>query len=332
MADVFQYSVFGGRLASEIPFPQLRAVEPADADWTLRVVSESDATDYRRERGDGSWPGTALVGELTVLGLRIRVFSVPGGLRIDYSDTGSFDITAGGREIVWRPADGAKLEDARDCVIGRVFATVLHIQGLLCLHGSAVAIDGRAVAFLAPQFHGKSTLALAISDSGGRLISDDCVAVTPDARPLVLPGVHSVRLFADSADRLQRVALPVSDDGTAKRHVSDLADERLAFDRTPLAAIYLLAPTSAMPIDEPARRTRLTGTHAAVALLSHLKVGELLGRDATHTHMMRAVTVASATPVYALDILRDFSRLDEVVAQLNAWHGAPAREPIAAAR
>ncbi|MGI8495997.1 MAG: hypothetical protein ACR2OG_00200, partial [Gemmatimonadaceae bacterium] len=174
------YAIYGGCLASDIPFPQLRPHPCPEADWTLRVASRRSEL-----------PDAELVGEQDVdAAVRLRVSRSPAGFRLHYSDTGTFDVRTAGREIIWSPEPGARLDDVRDCVIGRVFATALHVSGLLCLHGSAVSLHGRAVAFLAPPFHGKSTLALAITGRGAKLITDDTVVVAPAPHPVVWPGVH----------------------------------------------------------------------------------------------------------------------------------------------
>jgi hypothetical protein len=33
--------------------------------------------------------------------------------------------------------------------------------------------------------------------------------------------------------------------------------------------------------------------------------------------------LAGQVPVYALDVIRDFDRIDEVVGAIMGWHGAP---------
>ncbi|MDQ6887075.1 MAG: hypothetical protein M3068_07235 [Gemmatimonadota bacterium] len=315
------YSIFGGCLASDIPFPQLRSLPPTTPRWTLRVAT----TPPDRSAAE-------LIGEHAVSDtIRLRVSRLAGGFRLHYSDTGTFDIVADGREITWSPEAGARLEDVRDCVIGRVFATALHASHLFCLHGSAVAVNGRALAFLAPPFHGKSTLALALARDGARLITDDTVVVEPGAIPVVWPGVHSVRLFSDSADRLERREIPASTGFTAKHHVSNLPDAQLMFERTTLEAIYLLTPTFDLPTHLASRRTALAGVPAAVSLLAHLKLGPVLGKSEAPILMERAVALADRVPVYRLEIARDFAQLDAAVAQLMVWHGdARPRQQIAA--
>ena len=55
-------------------------------------------------------------------------------------------------------------------------------EGAVTLHASAVAVDGAAIGFMAPKFHGKSTLAAAMTYVGAHLVSDDALAILPEDR------------------------------------------------------------------------------------------------------------------------------------------------------
>jgi serine kinase of HPr protein (carbohydrate metabolism regulator) len=70
----------------------------------------------------------------------------------------------------------------------------LHLQGLLCLHGSGVGIDGSAVAFLANKGAGKSTLATALCAAGATLVTDDMLPVDPRSPVMAWPSMPAVRL------------------------------------------------------------------------------------------------------------------------------------------
>ena len=49
---------------------------------------------------------------------------------------------------------------------------------VLPLHGSAIAINGKAYAIIGDSGAGKSTLALAFLNRGYRLLTDDVIAVS----------------------------------------------------------------------------------------------------------------------------------------------------------
>ncbi len=352
-----RYQLFGRCLESDLPFPELTpVVEPAD--WVLSTVFSDRAEPPA---------GSVYLGDDSVQGdIRVRLFQTPAGFWLDFDDSGCFEVTDDGHAICWyRPSTGYGEVNvdaaARIDVQGRVLALALHAEGRLCLHGSGVCTDGAALGFLAPKFHGKSTLALALVSAGARLITDDTLVVEPSATPLALPGVHAMRLWDDSArlllnDRssassgaqLGRIPDAVlgstilsNPDSTVddsmgaifadhdKLCLRDIPAARRMQEPAPLAAIYLLAPllATANQKQPAASRTLLSPTSAALALVGHGKLTPLLGRTHAAVALHRAIDIARVVPVYTLSIVRDFARLDEVVEQLLAWHGDPVAKP-----
>jgi len=311
------YQVYGRCLESDLCFPELPP-GAGPADWVLSTVSGRAAPP----------PGALYLGDDAVQGdVRVRLHLTPSGFWLDFDDSGDFALSDDGRAIRWyRPSHADADTDAlaRIDVLGRVLALALHAEGRLCLHGSGVCVGGVALGFLAPKFHGKSTLALALVRAGASLLTDDTlvVAATPD--PLALPGVHAMRLWNDSAARLldDRVGTATADGD--KLCLRDLPAGRRMQQPSPLAAVYLLAPTPADDHRAAAVRTPLPPTAAALALVGHGKLSPLLGRAQAALALRRAVDVARGVPVYTLSVVRDFARLDEVVDQLLRWHAPPA--------
>ena len=314
---MLDYRVFGGVLRSELPFPELRAVTSAThtPDWTLVRAGPMPL-------GDAETIGThRYAGDVDVTLLRA------GDVwRIAVSDLGDFDLSRpadGGTRITWRPFVDAREPWARFDVLGRVLPVALHLRGALVVHGSSVALaDATAVAFVAPKGHGKSTLALALAQRGGRLLSDDAtVLAARGAAVQALPGVHAVRLWPDSADALDAHAYGEPGALGRKLVVHDVPDALRAERAAPLRAVYVLAP----PDDAPAaaaERTRMGEVGAALALVRHATAGGLLGGGEAPRVLARAADVARRVPVYELRIARGWSRLDEAVATIHAWHAA----------
>ena len=310
------YQVFGGALRSDIEFPELRTIESDEPSWTLRstplVPDMTSAT---------------LLGEAEVIpGCQVRLFRHDEGFRFVFDDTGSFDITDHGRDIAWSKGPAAEDAWVRADVTGRVLAVAMHASGHLCLHGSAVATGGGAIAFLAPKFHGKSTLALALTRAGAKLLTDDVLPVNPNTPVQAVPGVHQVKLWQDSAEHFG-----VDEDRPAPRPGSkhllhDFSDNMLSNDRTPLAAIYLLSPVI---VEEGAAaptisRTRMHSVPSALALVRHSIMGRMLsGTEAQHV-IDRATAIAEAVPVYQLTVAAGMERIGDTVDQLLAWHGGAA--------
>ena len=307
-----EYAVFGGCLRSdELSFPELHPGCGRKPDWSLRIAG--DAT--RDEPYE-------LLGVSTYVRCKVALYRTRNGFRLHHSCSGDFDISPDGSDIVWHPCPEAGLEMVRNDVLGRVLSVSLHLSGIMPLHGSAVAFEDNAVAFLAPKHHGKSTLATALTHAGGALLTDDTVAVDPGPPAFIRPGVYSVRLNRDSASRLfeeeigERRAL----DG---KHVIDYAsDFSPPADRIPLSAIYLLKPVTAGS-DAAASRSRLSASQAAMSILANAKIGMLLGKVETQRAFECSVTLARSVPVYSLEVVRDFERIEEVVELISGWHQMP---------
>jgi len=312
------YSIFGNCLRSEIAFPELRRIASAAPRWRLHVSYQQQALHHAEvlgtdDLGDGS---------------EVRLYKFTGGYRLEYDDhAGAFEVSADGREITWFPGPNPNEEMVRLHVVGRVLATALHAAGMFCLHGSGVVLEGGAIAFVAPRFWGKSTLAMALTKAGARLLSDDTLAIDPDAVPLKLwPGVHSVRLWGDSAEKITGEdpaggAAPFE----IKRTLAGLPERLLACSPVPLSAIYLLAPRQGG--GRVVNRAPVAPVPAALSLIAHAKIGALLGKSEAPRVFDQAVRVASRVAVYRLDLPRDFERVGDVVAQLAMWHdGAADRE------
>lgn len=315
-AAVTDYTIFGGVLRSALGFPSLRAQAVAHPTWTLdRSAAESMPADAEA-LGTDQVDATAYA----------RLYRSRHGWHLVYDDTGRFDIDTSGRAIVWRAPATASEDAARLDIMGRVLATAMHAAGDVCFHASAVAIEGEAIALLGAKGFGKSTLAWALVRAGARLLTDDTLRVELDATPLAYPGVHELRLRSDAARRLPpspRQARPAGD----RLVVDALEPARLQTDAVPLAALYLLSPVSTLPGGAAARVSVLPSVPSALSLVRHAKIAPLLtGGDAVAL-LDRVVLLARRVPVRLLEVPRDFSRLDDVVADVLAWHadrvGAP---------
>jgi hypothetical protein len=309
------YEIFGCCLRSEVPFPDLRAIRSRSPRWKLAVSRE------RPPLADSELLGAEDIGN----GTDVRLYASALGYRLEYDDrTGSFDVSANGRDITWYPGPNLDEEMVRLHVIGRVLATALHAAGMYCLHGSGVALGGEAIGFVAPRFWGKSTLAFALARSGARLLSDDTLAMDPDdASARCWPGVHSVRLWGDSAEKV------AGDDPAGgappfavKRTFNRFPEQRLARRPVRLSALYFLAPYQENGHGPVVRRARVSPVPAALALVGNAKIGALLGKSEAPQLFDRAVRVASRVRAYRLDFPRDLGRIDAVVAQIRDWHRA----------
>jgi hypothetical protein len=307
---VRDHAIFGGCLRSEIPLPELPLIEGVEPDWIFRRATRpaSNATYLGDDRVDAN--------------IRVRCSKLSDGFRLEFDDTGTFDLTERGRCIAWTPGTASPMELVRADLLGGVFSVALHLQGLLSLHGSAVGIADTAVAFLANKGSGKSTLATALCAAGATLITDDMLPVDPSGPVTAWPSMPAVRLLHDSAAHLRYASGPTHP-VTNKYHVNELPPDQVAFRRLPLGAVYELTPVTADAGVAAVERERVTGTAAVATLLRHHRAGTAIGSVESMNLFIRASDIVRQVPVYRLHVARDFTRLPEVVAQIRAWHMAP---------
>jgi hypothetical protein len=311
------YQLFGGALRSEISFPELRSIEGAAPSWTLRSVARVPGMTNERLLG----------GAEVIPGCHVKLFRHSRGFRFEFDDTGIFDITDAGREIAWSAGPSPLASTVRADVTGWVMAVAMHAAGHLCLHGSAVATTGGAIAFLAPKYHGKSTLALALTRAGARLLTDDVLPVNPQPPARAVPGVHQVKLWQDSATHFG-VGREQPRPGS-KHLLHDFDESALSNESTPLAAIYLLSPMvddEGAPAASPVARARMHAVPSALALVRHSIMGSMLSGTEAQLVIDRATAVAEQVPVYRLDVPAGMERIGDTVEQLLGWHGAATAE------
>lgn len=310
-SHAYDHAVFGGCLRSDFPIPELPPVHGSAPDWFFRRSTEPPR--------DPQFLGVDNV-DATI---RVRCSKIPNGFQLVFDDTGTFDITDRGRDIAWTPGRETAMELVRADLLGGVFSVALHLQGLLSLHGSAVGIDRTAVAFLANKGAGKSTLATALCDGGCTLITDDMLPVHPSTPVTAWPSVPAVRLLHDSASHL-RYASGQTHPLTNKYHVNELPPHQVEMSRLPLGAVYELAPVPAGNNVPAVERVRVSGTPAVGTLLRHHRAGTAIGGAESMNLFLRASDIVRTTPVYRLQVARDFNRLPEVVATIRSWHAGGA--------
>jgi hypothetical protein len=149
---------------------------------------------------------------------------------------GTFRISAAADRIDCAPS----AEGWERWLLGQLLPIAAVLNGLEVLHASAVAVDGRAVAFVAGTGVGKTSLALNMALRGHRLMTDDVVALSlRDGVPVLHPGPAVAKLRDAEATRMgeRRAAL-------GEVLGPDEGGVRLAVEREPralpLGALYLL--------------------------------------------------------------------------------------------
>jgi hypothetical protein len=251
--------------------------------------------------------------------LRLHQFAGDRAL-MEYSDGTRFylDMARGDVWATW--PEPLTLEDTATYLLGPVMGHFLRRRGALCLHGSALLLDGRCVAFAGPAGAGKSTLAAAMATRGKRvLVEDMCRIERDDGRFQVQPGYPRIRLWPDAADLIAvpPAALPLLTPNWDKRFMPlDQDAARRFHDRPePLAAIFVLRPRREMA--EPAQLQELAGQEALAELAANTYGSRLLDRQQRGAEFSALGELARAVPVRALTLNADGARLLEACAWIE---------------
>ena len=310
------YAVFGGCLQSDLPVPELPVVTDVAPDWTFATITRRAAR-----------PLIFLGEDRVTDAVRVRLYRHAGGYQLLFDDTGCFDVSRNGSSIVWSAPPDVSLNAVRLDLLGRVLALAAHASGILCLHGSAVACGSEGIVFLAPKFHGKSTMAAALARAGASVLADDTVPVEPGPPALLRPGVPAVRLWRDAAHQLGD-GLAVLDGSHGAKALFSQGRRHDARQGCPLAAIYLLQPVMPDSVP-PVRRVPVPPVAAALAIVEHARLGPLLRGPEAGTVLAMAAALARSTPVFAMQVARSFDRLPDVVTTLSGWHAFTPAEAVA---
>lgn len=182
-------------------------------------------------------------------------------------------------------------------------------SGKLNLHGSAVAVDNAAIAFLGLSRRGKTTLAGTFASSGYPFLTEDVIQVEMSGTDyMLIPQGRHLRLFPDSASFLLGDELG-EDDDDGKRAI--MASDRLPFcDRPlPLRFIFILGPgDSSAPSIKPINQS------AGISqLLQQSFILDVEDRARLRSHFQRLGDLANSVPCFELDYPRSFDQLGSVI-------------------
>jgi hypothetical protein len=181
------YKAFGFSVISEILLPELPHIEIKVGLIDIEVKIE-DLTKKWLELSDDH--NTFVIKENLVM------FQVP--------DVATFAIKDG-RRIAVSPLEENEEDVIRLYILGTCMGAILMQRKILPLHGSAVAINGKAYAFVGDSGSGKSTTASALLNQGYQLLSDDVIAISlsqDESIPLVTPSYPQQKLWQDSLNIL----------------------------------------------------------------------------------------------------------------------------------
>jgi len=213
-------------------------------------------------------------------------------------------------------------DDLPDAIVqmylhGTLMAIILRQRGLMVLHASSVARDGRAIGFVGDSGWGKSTLADYFCQQGYDLINDDVMAIelSPSGPCYARPGGRHIRLRPGSGAWLHqeytRFDPLVPGSSRRIRYVTDAQRVRV---KLPLERLYILEPgyaaeTQVLP---------LPPAHALLHLVHHTRVLDLNHQDWFQAqHFEQANMLIHRLPIRLLRRAYGLDELASVVEQVE---------------
>lgn len=240
MTDLAVRRLYGLRLVSGFPFTHRLPLAKGEPDLVFELAAAAampaplETVWESPERGADGEPQT-----------RLRRNAAGDREILSFLDVGAFHLAAGRITVVLTPGVAPQLVELR--FLGPVLAYHLERYGTPVLHASAVVVAGRAVAFLATNHGGKSSLAAALMQRGHALLSDDLLPLRATGEGchdgyLAIPGYPQMRFWPSDAERftgrgdwpavapgLAKVRVPVGHRGFGRFHE----------EPAPLAAILI---------------------------------------------------------------------------------------------
>jgi hypothetical protein len=273
---------FGLNLHANQPIPGLveSPANTADVRVHLGYLPESLAHWERDARPSPPWHVSPQLDPSGRPVLTVRELVGGSFIRFQYGDGTRFVIDRSGSEVWSTWPEPLTLADAATYLLGPILGFVLRLRGRVCLHASAVAVGGAAVAFLGPGGAGKSTTAAAFARRRFAVLCDDVVALEegPD-HFLVAPAYPQLRLWPASVALLygDAEALPPLTPNWDKRGLDLTAASGPFPDRSlPLAAVYILGERRAD--GDTLFVENVPHTEALLTLVGHTYMNYLLDR------------------------------------------------------
>lgn len=198
------YQVYGLRLQTNRPLSLLPAQPAATPDlvvnWTSDKSQSPDdrlnweqvlTTELKKRNGITLWRGASSEGVFTKL--RYNTAKACVDFLLDPR-----------RQELWiiYSEDDAET-DLQSYFVGPALGCILRLRSTVCLHGSVVKIDDRAIAIVGQKKSGKSTSAAGLTQLGAAVLSDDMAVLSPQNNHfLVQPGYPQMRLWPRSVEAI----------------------------------------------------------------------------------------------------------------------------------
>lgn len=291
-SSIRRYRAYGLDIQSAIALPELESSDEIDADVLIEY---------------GSVPGP-----LPENGAARLIRLDAEGAYLSWPYIGRFRAERSGRISVDPLTDNE--QHLRFVLLGPVLGAFLHQRGTPLLHGSAVAVNGRALIFLGAKGAGKSTLAAAFAANGCNVLNDDIIPLVANSTHVSLkPGFPSLKLSPTAREQLLPEARTIwgTEEANSPSKVMISLENGIA-NPLPISAIFILDGRDEAPRSEP-----VTPSDGLTELLKNsysLKFGEaaLAGAYGGRLFQLcatlaRDITISRILPPNEFQPLRSFA-------------------------
>ncbi|MHA6485257.1 aldolase [Paenibacillus sp. strain BS8-2] len=254
-----RYHSFGLIIESEFPLPELESVseERKGTELAPQVTIVERSLELL-------WQQLKSNHEHLAFGEDIVLLRIP--------DTAIFGMQDG--HTIWvSPFPSANSDKIRLFLLGSCMGVILMQRRILPLHGSALAIDGRAYAIVGASGAGKSTLSSYLLQQGHELLSDDLIAVymSNQGTPIVMPAYPQQKIWQESMQLLGKSTTGLQPLFERETKFAVPVTSRFCNKPLPLAGIFELTKRSSGAAIAP-----IEGLERFHALLRHTFRGYLL--------------------------------------------------------
>jgi len=224
-----------GVLESEVDFPELGKAKE-DPTFHFRI-DDSSGLSHIAGREIQSW-------ELPDGQEWLRIHDAVSNYFFTFSGYAGYEVSKDFRDAVCCPQQPVQRETLRHLFLDQVLPLMMAAKGETVLHGSAVAIEGRAIVFLGTSGAGKSTIAVKLGSLGYPLLTDDCLLLRFSAdEVLACASYPGARLFEPMIELMfeRNAATSAVAEYTSKRRI-DLVRTKLKLqgEAVPLGALFVV--------------------------------------------------------------------------------------------
>ncbi|MBM7651874.1 aldolase [Neobacillus cucumis] len=177
------YKAFGFSIISDIPMPELPNQD---------LKAEYIDVEIKIENLSRQWLDSVKDQNDFIINENLVMFRVP---RI------AIFLIKEGKRIIVSPLEEYDVDVARLYILGSCMGALLMQRKIFPLHGSVIAINGKAYAIIGESGAGKSTLASAFLNRGYQILTDDVIAISfsdGENIPYVTPSYPQQKLWSES--------------------------------------------------------------------------------------------------------------------------------------